>query len=219
MEAARKTVSTSQSLPEDARQRLIDAATGLFAERGYSGTTSDAIAEVAGVTTGAIFWHFGSEAGLLLEVVEEVLDSWESELTELLRRARGAHDLGHVLAAHRAFVEEHSTVGRLRFVLLFEALGPRPELRPAFERFDARFRALARAWCERAIAAGEIPASVDPAGAASVLTAALNGLHLQWHVDPEGVDLDRAYRSLSQLLAEGLSGEIDPLAGELTARA
>jgi TetR/AcrR family transcriptional regulator of autoinduction and epiphytic fitness len=47
------------------RRAIVDAAARLFAERGYIGTSFDAIAEAAGVGRATVFDHFSTKAGLL----------------------------------------------------------------------------------------------------------------------------------------------------------
>jgi len=51
---------------EETRERLLDAARRLFAEKGYEHTTSAEIAEAAGVTERTLFRHFPSKSDLLL---------------------------------------------------------------------------------------------------------------------------------------------------------
>ena len=51
---------------DETRQRLLDAASRLFAEQGYDHTTSAQIAEAAGVTERTLFRHFDSKADLML---------------------------------------------------------------------------------------------------------------------------------------------------------
>lgn len=50
----------------ETRQRLLQAAAGVFAERGYDGTRVADIAAAAGVSNGALYAHFGSKADLLV---------------------------------------------------------------------------------------------------------------------------------------------------------
>lgn len=52
------------------RSALLQAALSLFAERGFEGTSTRAIAERAGVPQGLIRHHFGSKDGLFHEVVD-----------------------------------------------------------------------------------------------------------------------------------------------------
>ncbi len=54
-------------------QRLLAAATRLFAERGYDRTSVQEIVEAAGVTKGALYHYFGSKDDLLHEVYARVL--------------------------------------------------------------------------------------------------------------------------------------------------
>ncbi|MGH7804244.1 MAG: CerR family C-terminal domain-containing protein, partial [Candidatus Binatia bacterium] len=55
--------------PIDTRQRLLEAATTLFAENGFHRTTARDIAELAGVNLAAANYHFGSKRDLYLEVL------------------------------------------------------------------------------------------------------------------------------------------------------
>src|SRR3954471_5996047 len=57
--------------PSDTRQRLLDAATEVFIEKGYEGTRVAEIARRAGLTTGAIYGNFGSKADLLTAALAE----------------------------------------------------------------------------------------------------------------------------------------------------
>lgn len=48
----------------ETRDRILDAAENVFNEYGYSNTTLNEIAETAGVTRGAIYWHFKNKEDL-----------------------------------------------------------------------------------------------------------------------------------------------------------
>lgn len=54
----------------DTRQRIIDAAEKLFAEKGFNNTTMRAITGLAEVNLAAVNYHFGSKESLLQEVFE-----------------------------------------------------------------------------------------------------------------------------------------------------
>ena len=65
---ARKTKENA----ELTRQRLIEAARQVFLERGVSRTTMEHIAVQAGVTRGAIYWHFNNKLDLFQAMREQV---------------------------------------------------------------------------------------------------------------------------------------------------
>jgi len=58
----------------ETRQRLLDAAVELFAERGVEASSVDAIAERAERTSGALYDHFESKTGLLIALLEGWVD-------------------------------------------------------------------------------------------------------------------------------------------------
>lgn len=52
---------------EATQARILRASMELFASRGFEGASISAIASRAGVSRGAVFWHFGSKAALFKE--------------------------------------------------------------------------------------------------------------------------------------------------------
>jgi len=69
---------------EKAKQRIIEAAAGLFTQRGYNGTTMDDIAEVLGVSKGAIYQYFRSKQQLFFEVMESILVYQKDEVISIM---------------------------------------------------------------------------------------------------------------------------------------
>lgn len=64
--------SPNTQAEKSTRIKLIEAATELFSARGYTATTTRAIAESAGLSEVTLFRHFGSKENLLRETMEEV---------------------------------------------------------------------------------------------------------------------------------------------------
>ena len=64
-----------------ARERILEAAEDVFAERGFAAGTTKRIAQAAGVTEGLVFYYFGTKQGLLDALLEE--RSLGDELSEL----------------------------------------------------------------------------------------------------------------------------------------
>ena len=61
----------TSSIPLDTRGRIIQAASDLFANKGYAGTTTRSIAETAGVNEVTLFRHFGSKENLAREIMNQ----------------------------------------------------------------------------------------------------------------------------------------------------
>jgi len=58
---------------EQTRQAIMESARRLFAERGVARTSLDQIAQAAGLTRGAIYWHFANKAELFTALREDSL--------------------------------------------------------------------------------------------------------------------------------------------------
>lgn len=68
---------------EDRRNEIIRVSENLFAERGFSGTSIDAIAERAKCSKSAIYELFGSKASLLRELTLNISENLNEEVTRL----------------------------------------------------------------------------------------------------------------------------------------
>ena len=79
---------------DDTREKLLDAAAGLFAERGYAGTSIRAVTQAAGVSVSAANYHFGTKRELLAAVCQRRVGPTNElrlrQLDELDRRLAGA---------------------------------------------------------------------------------------------------------------------------------
>jgi AcrR family transcriptional regulator len=203
---AEAATSRKREQSELSRERLIEAATRLFAERGYRDASVQAIGEAAGISRGSIFWHFGSKEGLLWAVVQRAFTRWEAEtLVPEVGDARGEAAIGRALRAHRRFLADEGGTLRLLFVLMFEALGPRPELAAEFARLHRDLRELATPWLEEAVADGDFRSDVDPETIVTLIIATLGGIVYQYLLDAQGVVLDRCYADLERVLERGLA--------------
>src|SRR4051795_11692585 len=65
---------TARMKSPERRQLILEAATAVFGERGYVGTTTDAVARAAGVSQPYVVRMFGTKEALFLEVLHRALD-------------------------------------------------------------------------------------------------------------------------------------------------
>lgn len=61
---------------ELSRQRILDAATEIAAERGYEGTSIGAVSAKCGLPASSIYWHFTDKDDLIAAVIERSFGSW-----------------------------------------------------------------------------------------------------------------------------------------------
>jgi AcrR family transcriptional regulator len=69
------------------RERLIEAARALFGERGYEGTSIDAVLDSAGVARGALYHHFATKEALFDAVLDRVVADIAEAVADAARAA------------------------------------------------------------------------------------------------------------------------------------
>src|SRR5262245_19323155 len=103
---------------ETTRTALIAAARELFAERGYAAVGTEEIVRAAGLTRGALYYHFGGKRELFEAVYEEI----EREVTERIARdaLTGSDLLEALRAGARAFLA-HCLEPEVQQIVLLDA--------------------------------------------------------------------------------------------------
>ncbi len=178
---------TPEGRRRSVRAELLRAAMDLFAKGGSRGTPLAAIAERIGVTTPAITHHFGTKRALLLEIVDE-LDradfaeaaddpdvDWEANIRAWARSLAGD--------------PAYANLSRLRAVMVTEALDVDFPAHHHFVERQRRQRRLTADALARAQRDGTVRGDADVAAAAAELVAFLQGVQLQWLLDPDEVRL------------------------------
>lgn len=69
------------------RAKLITAARHAFATKGFADSSMDDFTAQAGLTRGALYYHFGDKKGLLEAVLNQINDEMTARLTEIIANA------------------------------------------------------------------------------------------------------------------------------------
>ncbi len=88
---------------ETVRERILGAALILFAERGFSNSTSSALAKQAGIAEGTLFRHFKSKDAVLLELVVKVKEQLINDVTRYLAGQAPQNGLERVIITVQGF--------------------------------------------------------------------------------------------------------------------
>ena len=73
---------------EATRKRILDAALGVFRERGFEAATMREIASAAGVAVGAAYYYFASKDALVMAFYEQAQQEMAPELDRILGASR-----------------------------------------------------------------------------------------------------------------------------------
>lgn len=77
------TAGSASERRSPAREAIFTAATRLFGERGYTGTTMRDIARTVGILPGSLYAHIESKEALLLEIIEGGVDRFNAAVDEI----------------------------------------------------------------------------------------------------------------------------------------
>lgn len=175
------------------RDSILDAAEQLFVTQGVSGTTLQHIATTAGLTRGAIYWHFEDKAALFNALMERAKMPLEAAFY-LLEKDCPVDPLADL---HEYLVCVFKlTVDDLRARRAFEIATIKMELveeMNAVRRRRAEWKARWMATCEGRIRIGVdhglLKPDVDPEVVALGLHALVDGLLRAWLLEPQSFDL------------------------------
>jgi AcrR family transcriptional regulator len=185
------------------RRQLVDAATALFARSGSRGTGIAAVASRAGVTGATLLHHFGSKEGLL-QAVLEARDEREQERWRSVVEPGGLETLRRLPTVAASWREDPG-VARLHDVLVAESLEEETPMHEYFVRRQSALRADLRRAIERGQRSGEIRADVDARLVAIEIAAFLDGISLQWQLDPKRIPLERVFDQYCKTLIAALA--------------
>lgn len=196
-------MSPRPDVSEQRTAQIIEAATAVFAAKGFDHATMEDIADQAGINKATIYLYFDSK-DVLIRAVAGAL--FARELADL----QAAHDLPgtateRLTAYYEALIAEEAGVLPLMPVLYeFYALGLRREdVRAVIAGFIGRSTGLLEAIIREGIENGEF-APTDARQAAHALDALLSGTILHWVYAPEEVDANAQLRYGVRLVFQGL---------------
>lgn len=196
----------------ETRDRLLDAAGEVFSEKGVTRASLDDIARAAGLTRGAIYWHFKNKTDLIEALWGRTKmpldDAWgnccasaecdplgriRDNAVGMLKRAATDANTRQI---YDILFNKCECVGEGERVLA-RKLESRQECTPTIANF---FKA--------AIKAGQLPAGLDPDTAMAALFSYLDGLVYNSFLHPEMLRLDEQAEFYVDTFIEGLKRSV-----------
>lgn len=178
---------------QETRNHIIDAAIKRFSEHGVANTSLADIAAGAGVTRGAIYWHFKNKTDLL----NEIWTQSESGLTalELEYQSKYPEDPLSVMRAMLLYVFEATATDPRRRALMeiiyhkCEFVGEMTTLQLMQQNLYLECYEKIEEVLKECIAAKQLPENLDTRRAAVVMRGYVSGIMENWLFMPESFGL------------------------------
>jgi TetR/AcrR family transcriptional regulator, acrAB operon repressor len=191
------------------REALLDAAEREFRSKGVAHTTLADVADAAGVTRGAIYWHFRDKAELFEAMCERAAMPMEAMLgcaggrscADPLGTLRDMAVMGLTRLARDARTQAV-------FDVMFHKCEFTADLAPVAQRqrtADEGCRRQVMELLERAISRRQLPADTDARLAAELLKAFMVGVMHEWVQNPAAYDLERIAPVMIDTVLAGLA--------------
>lgn len=184
-------VRRTKAEAEQTRQQIVAAARRVFHERGVRCSSLEQIALAAGVTRGAVYWHFEDKAALFFAVRNEGYVSLSRSMTAALAENADRDPLAAIAQALRSVFDllRHDELARQTLEILLLRCEYTDELANAlqmvFESHRTLLEALQHAY-ERALELGLVRAGLAADVLAMETLTFLTGLMERWIVDRDG---------------------------------
>jgi AcrR family transcriptional regulator len=194
-------VLTRRERQQQTRERLLDAATRVFAHRGYQQARLDEIAKEAGFTIGAVYSNFSGKEELFLALADRQVEQRVAEIRALGDAAeRGDQPGAEAAARFREFLQRDPDWPLLFYE--FWSFGVRnPDTREEFAKRREAVRDALADTLERVAAELGFQLRFPAPVLASAISATLNGLAFEAAADPEAIPDDVFSEFISAILA------------------
>ena len=202
-------VTTTEPVPRrrrraETRQRLMEAALGVFARNGYERATVDEIVREAGFSKGAFYVHFDAKEDIFWAMLEERLTHQQEAFREALDiNVPVAQNLQTILRSLFALSQDDPLWSAL-FMEFVAHAARNGKVRDKLAGMYRGWRAFAVEVLSAGREAGLVRKDLDPEFLASVIIAVIEGSIMQSRFAPGAFDLNTMVEPLSRLLAEWL---------------
>lgn len=193
---------------QDTRDRIIASAARVFAEKGFQRSSLDAVAADAGMTKGAIYWHFKNKNDLFFALLDDRFRRDTSPLFDgLAAMVRGGGDiraqLGGMFEASLRRCTDDPEWARLYLECL--SLGRNDDVRERLAAFYEQIWSVSAGFTRELQSHGLAPDRIDPQVAAVFWGALFDGLILAWLIKGDDLGLDRLLPAIFDLVWRGIA--------------
>jgi AcrR family transcriptional regulator len=181
---------------ELSRERILDAATEIAAERGYEGTSIALVSGKCGLPASSIYWHFKNKDDLIAAVIERSFADWLKAWQVPVDGAPRDRLVGLAMQIAKALLDSPDFI-RLGLMLALERRPVEPRARAMF------LQARAQTYYELANTVRELAPGLTDAQVDQLVTYAIagaDGLFIAKEIGGDAVDLVGLFELHAQAL-------------------
>jgi AcrR family transcriptional regulator len=199
-----KTPKTAQS--KETSNRILTQAMRIFLEKGYHGTSIDDITRSAGVTKGALYWHFRSKEDLLKKIVADFERRFLDGLIQAVKDVQGniRDKIEKYFRYNAAFSYYNRELCVSFTTLAAELVGAHHGTEPEFKRIYKKYQKFLSTLILRGKKEKMFKKEIDADLAALTIIAFHDGILIRWFMNRDEIDGKAYVNTFKKIMLHGL---------------
>ena len=192
--------------PRDTANRILIQAMRIFLEKGYHGTSIDDITQAAGLTKGALYWHFRSKEELLKRIIGEFEKRFLDGLIQTVGEVQGniVDKIEKYFRYNAAFAYYNRELCVSFTTLAAELVGAHHGTEPEFRRIYKKYQKFLSNLILQGKKEKIFKKEIDPELAALIIIAFHDGILLQWSMNQDKIDGEAYVNTFKKIMLKGL---------------
>lgn len=202
----KKSNSIKNSQIESTVDRIRNQGMKLFLERGYHGTSIDEIAGAAGLTKGAVYWHFESKEDLLRKILVEFEKRFLDGLIRSVEDVKGGaiDKFEEYIRYNSAFAYYNRELCVSFTTLAAELVGAHHKIEPEIRRIYKKYQKFLVRLILRGKREKVFKKELDPNLLALSLIGFHDGILFQWSMNRSEIDGKSYVNTFKNIMLNGL---------------
>jgi AcrR family transcriptional regulator len=190
---------------ERSRQAIVEAATRLFAQKGYRATSMADLTTATGLTRGAFYHHFDAKDALFRAVVDHVRTTWAQTVGAQVSASDDAlEQLASLIGGHARLIRSRPELCLVITGLSEEIRGSEPELAIALHGVYRELIAVVEQLLAAGQDAGQVRRDIDAHLVAIDIVGLLRGISCFGVLADLGLDVEHTLAGIRPVLMDGL---------------
>ena len=191
---------------QNTKERILRQSMRLFLEKGYHGTSINDITQAAGLTKGALYWHFRSKEDLLKKFMEEYEEKFLDRLIDTVGEVQGGalEKFDRYLRFNAAFAYYNRELGVSFTTLAAELVGAHHEIETEIRRIYKKYQKFLAGLIGQGKKEKIFKKEIDGDLAAHLIIAFHDGVLLQWSMNRDEIDGQAYMNTFNKIMLKGL---------------
>lgn len=192
--------------PKDTANRILRQAMKTFLEKGYHGSSIDDITTAAGVTKGALYWHFKSKEALLKNIIEEFEKRFLDGLIQAVNDVKGSisDKIEKYFRYNTAFAYYNRELCVSFTALSGELVGAHHPIEPEIRRINKKYQNFLSNLILQGKKEKIFRKEIDSDLAALIIIAFHAGILLQWSMNRNEIEGVAYVNTFKKIMLQGL---------------